>query len=203
MCTAATSMWTARAVVRRAAQALGADAQGVDPLQQLLLHFGVEGSGGTWQGEEGPAWPAPPSGQSRRHNAHAHHNGRTGVGACFATVLNTKSLTPWAPSEGRSMAMRLIFSLPAPLGGHGDLQPVAGHQTDVQDGRGCCPWCLPGAGGPATTEHQACFQIALVDACVDRLLQVSWMWTSWPTSRKTQATPVSWQIGSWSSSAIL
>ena len=157
-----------------AAQALGADAQGVDPLQQLLLHFGVEGVGvgGPGRAKKGPL------GQLRRAvkaaaNAHAHHNGRTGVGACFCHGLNHKVFDSLGPIGGAEHGNAAHILATGAFRGHGDLQPVAGHQTDVQDGGGVVLGVYPAQGVRHHGAPEACFQIALVDACIDRLLQVS------------------------------
>ena len=42
--------------------------------------------------------------------------GGQGLAPAWRTVSSTKSLTPCTPSAGLSMARRLMFSLPAPLG---------------------------------------------------------------------------------------
>ena len=42
--------------------------------------------------------------------------GGQGLGPACSTVSKMKRFTPSSPSEGLSIAMRLIFSLPKPLG---------------------------------------------------------------------------------------
>ena len=42
--------------------------------------------------------------------------GGQGLGPASSTTLRTKSFTPCTPSEGRSILIWLMFSLPKPLG---------------------------------------------------------------------------------------
>ena len=80
------------------AEALGADAQGVDLLQQFVLQGGVEGLGmvGAQLPQQGLL------GQQRAlvegaADAHAHHDGRTGVGAGQLHGLQHEALDPLQP----------------------------------------------------------------------------------------------------------
>ena len=99
--------------------------------------------------------------------------GGQGLGPAPATVLTTKSLTPLGPIGGAEHGNAAHILATGAFRGHGDLQPVAGHQTDVQDGGGVVLGVYPAQGVRHHGAPEACFQIALVDACIDRLLQVS------------------------------
>ena len=65
------------------------------------------------------------------------------------------------------MAMRLIFSLPAPLGATVIFSRSPGTRRMYRTAGGVVLGVYPAQGVPHHG-HQACFQIALVDACVDR-----------------------------------
>ena len=71
------------------------------------------------------------------------------------------------------MAMRLIFSLPAPLGATVIFSRSPGTRRMYRTA-GVLSLVFTRRRGSATTEHRRpASQIALVDACIDRLLQVS------------------------------
>ena len=160
---------------RQAAKALRADADAVDPLQQLLLQLGQLRVGvGAAHLAQQRVLGQPDRLLGRAADAHADDDRRAGVAPASRTASTTKWMTPSRPSAGLSMPNWLMFSLPPPLGATMMLQPVAGHDRRVDDRRGVVLGVDAGREGLL---HHRLAQVAVVvapaHALGDRLVQVA------------------------------
>ena len=156
-----------------AAKSLGANAQGVDSLQQLLLHLRIEGIG---VGRPGRTQERP-LGQLCRAikaaaNAHTHHNGRTGVGTSLCHGLHHKILHALGAIGGAQHGNAAHVLTARALGGHRDLQLVTRYQAGIDTGRGVVLGIHPAQGIRHHRAPETCLQIALADACMNCLLQI-------------------------------
>ena len=120
-----------------AAEALGADAQLIDLFQQLLLHLRVVGVGmmAAHRTQQGLLGQHGGLFKGAAH-AHAHHDGRAGIGSRQLYGFQHEILHTLLPVRGLEHAQTAHVLAAEAFGGHGDLHLVAGHQAGMDDRRG-------------------------------------------------------------------
>ena len=142
-----------------AAQALGADARAVDELQQLVLEGGIAGIGVAALQVAGRGALGAQGGHFHgAAQAHAHHQGRTGVGPGRQHGVQHHLAHAFDAVGGHQHPDHALVLGTGSLGGQTQGQAVAGHDAGVDDGRGVV------AGVPALEQglgHTGFAQIAV------------------------------------------
>ena len=129
-----------------AAEALGPNAQAVDFFQQLRLQGGVEGGSGLGWSMRTEESVLGHGGHFVKGAADAHPTPQgTGVGAGLLCSVHHKAPGALHPSAGLSMASRLMFSEPKPLGATVMVHLFPGTSRRVMAG-GVVPGVYPPQG---------------------------------------------------------
>ena len=101
----------------RAAEAGGADAEGVDAAQEFGFQFGVRGVGVRLaEGAQQRVFREQRTAFEVAADAHADDERRAGVDTLGGNALGDELSTPSRPSAGLSICSALAFSLPPPFG---------------------------------------------------------------------------------------